>query len=85
MRLYDAPIAFKASPASTMLTRELGLPSHLSRDVIAEYNKKSVRVRKAKSPAEASSQADELQSAFETHALPEDVARRLRERFGLAN
>jgi len=80
MNIYDAEIVFKASPSSTFLTRELGLPSNLGRDVVAEHGSRSVRVRKAKSPGEAQKLAEELQSAFDAHALPEDVVARLRKR-----
>jgi hypothetical protein len=78
MNVYTLDVAFKASPSSTFLTRELGLPSTLGRDVIAEVGKKSVRVRKAKSPDEAREIAQELQTAFEAHALPADVEQRLK-------
>jgi hypothetical protein len=78
MNVYDLEITFKASPKSTFFTRELGLPSTLGRDIVAELGSRSVRVRKAKSPGEAQEIAHELQSAFEAHALPDDVVDRLK-------
>lgn len=78
MNLYAMDIAFKASPSSSFFTRELGLPSTLGRDVVAEIGHKSVRVRKAKSPDDARNLAHELQTAFEAHALPADVEQRLK-------
>jgi hypothetical protein len=80
MNVYDLDIIFKASPKSTFFTRELGLPSTLGRDIVAELGKRTVRVRKAKSPGDAEKIAHELQSAFTAHALPEDVVNRLKTR-----
>ena len=78
MNLYDLDITFRAAPKSTFVTRELGLPSTLGRDIVAELGHRSIRVRKAKSPGEAQAIAQDLQSAFQTHALPEDVVERLK-------
>lgn len=78
MNVYDLDITFRASPKSTFFTRELGLPSSLGRDIVAELGSRSIRVRKAKSPGEAQAIAHELQSAFQAHALPEDVVERLK-------
>jgi hypothetical protein len=80
MKLYDLDITFKASPKSTFFTRELGLPSTLGRDIVAELGTRSIRVRKAKSPGEAQDMAHQLQTAFAAHALPDDVVRRLKEK-----
>lgn len=81
MDVYTLPIAFKASPSSTFATRELGLPSSLGRDVVAECGNRSVRVRKARSPQDAEDMARDLQSAFEAQHLPEDVERRVKKKF----
>jgi hypothetical protein len=81
MNVYSLNVAFKAAPSSTFVTRELGLPSSLGRDVVAEVGSKSVRVRKAKSPDAAKDIAVELQTAFDAHALPEDVEKRLKKSF----
>lgn len=78
MNLYDLDITFRASPKSTFFTRELGLPSTLGRDIIAALGHRSIRVRKAKSPGEAQAIAQDLQSAFQAHALPEDVVERVK-------
>lgn len=78
MNLYDLDITFRASPKSAFFTRELGLPSTLGRDVVAALGHRSIRVRKAKSPGEAQAIAQDLQSAFHVHALPEDVVERLK-------
>lgn len=78
---YALDIAFKASPSSTFITRELGLPSTLGRDVVAEWGGRSVRVRKAKSPDAAQHMAADLQAAFQAHDLPPDVEKRLRKGF----
>lgn len=78
MDVYALDITFKASPKSSFFTRELGLPSTLGRDIVAELGSRSVRVRKAKSPGEAQEIAHELQSAFAAHALPDDVVNRLK-------
>lgn len=78
---YALNIAFKASPSSTFMTRELGLPSTLGRDVVAEWGGRSIRVRKAKSPDEARHLAEDLQVAFQAHDLPPDVEKRLRKGF----
>lgn len=78
MNVYDLDITFRPSPKSTFFTRELGLPSTLGRDIVAELGSRSIRVRKAKSPGEAQAIANELQSAFQSHALPEDVVERLK-------
>lgn len=77
MNLYNLDITFRASPKSTFFTRELGLPSTLGRDIVAELGGRSVRVRKAKSPGEAQEIAHELQTAFAAQALPDDVVDRL--------
>lgn len=78
---YALEITFKASPSSTFMTRELGLPSTLGQDVVAEWGGRSVRVGKAKSPAEATQMAEGLQSAFRARALPPDIEERLRDKF----
>lgn len=78
MDIYALNVEFKASPSFTMPTSELGLPSGPGRDVVANIGKRSIRVRKANSPANAIKMAQELQIAFGDHVLPVDVERRLK-------
>ncbi|HEX6957966.1 MAG TPA: hypothetical protein VF194_08275 [Ferrovibrio sp.] len=71
MRLYTADIAFEsARPGANCF-------------VVATLRNKSVRVRAARSPEAAQSLAHELQHAFDSHALPGDVAEKLSDRFQL--
>lgn len=72
MRLYNADIAFvPVHPGPTAF-------------VLATHRNKSVRVRATKSEEAARSLANELQHAFDSHALPSDVAEKLSDRFQLS-
>lgn len=66
MDIYGLHITFRAAPQSSFFTREL--------------DHRSIRVRKAKSPGEAQQIAQDLQSAFQAHALPDDVVDRLKKK-----
>lgn len=73
MHLYSADIAFlPVRPGNASF-------------VVATHRNKSVRVRATKSVDAARSLAEELQHAFQAHALPSDVASRLSDRFQLSN
>lgn len=78
MDIYALNVEFKALPSFTLPTSELGLPSSLGRDVVANVGKRSVRVRRANSPADAIKMAQDLQASFSGRELPADVERRLK-------